>query len=104
MALRSKPISITAVRNRNVSISYRVMGTTRPKGRQRKEHCMNLEDSESTQAVWEHERMQTAASLRRKSRGSHAERGWTSSGAEARSVSLAATRDVKDVLSVRTDP
>ncbi|MEO7599006.1 MAG: hypothetical protein ABIV50_08740 [Opitutus sp.] len=42
------------------------MGTTRPKGKQRKKHFMDLEDAMATQALWEHERMQTAAALRPK--------------------------------------
>lgn len=66
VALRSKSVGITPVQNPNGSISYRVMGTIRPKAKQRKKHFANLEDALSTQALWEHERMQHAASVRPK--------------------------------------
>ena len=66
MALRSKPITITTVQNPNGSTSFRVMGTVRPKSRQRKRHFLDWEDAVATQAAWENERMMNAAALRPK--------------------------------------
>lgn len=66
MALRSKPVTITPVRNRNGSVSYRVLGTVRPKAKQRKQNFCNLDDAVAVQAAWECERMQHAAGLRPK--------------------------------------
>lgn len=66
VALRSKPITITTVQNRNGSMSFRVMGTVRPKSKQRKQHFLNWEDAIATQAAWENERMMNGAAMRPK--------------------------------------
>jgi len=62
--LRSQPATIKPIKNRSGSVSYRV--TASIKGKQRKRLFLCLEDAQSTQALWELERVQAAAALRPK--------------------------------------
>ncbi len=66
MPLRSKPITIKAVQNRTDTISYRVLGTIVPKGKQRRQHFACMDDALAAQAAWEAERMGVRAALRPK--------------------------------------
>lgn len=54
----SKPAALVLVRNRSRSISYRVTVTVR--GMQRKKSFQNLAEAETTQQLWEIERMHEA--------------------------------------------
>jgi hypothetical protein len=64
--LRSKSVTVQPVVNPTGSISYRVMGTIRPKAPQRKKHFLNPEDALATQAAWESERIMNGAAVRPK--------------------------------------
>jgi hypothetical protein len=64
--LRSKSVTIRPVVNPTGTVSYRVLGTIRPKTPQRKQFFLNMEDAVATQAAWESERVLNGAALRSK--------------------------------------
>ena len=64
--LRSKSVTIRPVVNPTGTVSYRVLGTIRPKTPQRKQFFLNMEDAVATQAAWESERVLNGAALRPK--------------------------------------
>ncbi len=66
MPLRSRSVSIQSVQNRSGSVSYRVLGTIRPKAPQRKKLCSTMDDALAIQAAWEAERLGVGAALRPK--------------------------------------
>lgn len=59
-------MAIATVRNPNGSLSYRVTGTLRAKGKQRKALFQNWEDAVATQTAWESERVLNGAASRPK--------------------------------------